>query len=105
MSQAGKVAVQTTPSENAPVYGGMNVTRPPFNNPKVRQAVAYAIPYDKIMDNAMYKRATRMWGDKDNKASGLAWPQPTGYAYDIPKARALMKEAGMEAGFETTLSF
>jgi peptide/nickel transport system substrate-binding protein len=105
MGQAGKVVVQTTPIENALWYIGMNVTRPPFNDTRIRQAVAYAIPYEKIMDSAMYKRATRMWGDKDNKASGLSWPQPTGYAYDIPKARRLMKEAGHEAGFETTLSF
>ena len=99
------IQVFSTPIENALWYIGMNVTKPPFNNPKVRQAVAYAIPYEKIMDNAMYKRSTAMWGDKDNKASGLAWPQATGYKYDIVKARALMKEAGMEAGFETTLSF
>src|SRR5205814_2970783 len=36
---------------------------------------------------------------------GVAWPQPTGYQYDLAKARQLMKEAGMESGFETTLSF
>src|SRR6185369_13715054 len=99
------IQVFSTPIENALWYVGMNVTKPPFNNPKVRQAVAYAIPYDKIMDNAMYGRSTAMWGDKDNKATGVSWPQPTGYKYDIVKARALMKEAGMEAGFETTLSF
>ncbi len=101
----GNIQVFSTPIENAMVYVGMNVTKPPFNNPKVRQAVAYAIPYDKIMENAMYKRATALYGDKDNKASSVFWPQPTGYKHDIPKARALMKEAGMEAGFETTLSF
>jgi len=105
MSQAGKVGVVTTPIENAIWYIGMNAKNPPFNNPKVRQAVAYAIPYEKIMDNAMYKRATQMWGDKDNKASGTSWPQAHGYKVDIPKARALMKEAGMENGFETTLSY
>ncbi len=103
--QKKNIQVFSTPIENAMVYVGMNVTKPPFNNPKVRQAVAYAIPYDKIMDNAMYKRATAMYGDKDNKASSVTWPQPTGYKHDIVKARALMKEAGMESGFETTLSF
>ena len=105
MSQAGKINVVTTPIENAIWYVGMNVKNAPFNNVKVRQAVAYAIPYEKIMDNAMYKRATRMWGDKDNKAAGTGWPQVHGYKQDIPKARALMKEAGVENGFETTLSF
>ena len=105
MSQAGKVNVVTTPIENAIWYVGMNVKNAPFNNVKVRQAVGYAIPYEKILDNAMYKRATRMWGDKDNKAAGTGWPQVHGYKQDIPKARALMKEAGVENGFETTLSF
>jgi peptide/nickel transport system substrate-binding protein len=105
MSKAGKVVVATTPIENSIWYVGMNVVNPPFNNPKIRQAVAYAIPYDKIMETAMYGRATKMWGDKDNKANGPAWPQPTGYHYDIAKAKQLMKEAGAEAGFETTLSF
>ena len=105
MSQGGKVNVVTTPIENAIWYVGMNVKNAPFNNVKVRQAVGYAIPYEKILDNAMYKRATRMWGDKDNKAAGTGWPQVHGYKQDIPKARALMKEAGVENGFETTLSF
>jgi peptide/nickel transport system substrate-binding protein len=105
MSQGGKVNVASTPIENAVWYVGMNVTRPPFNNPKVRQALAYAIPYEKIMDSAMYKRATKMWGGKDNKASNLEWPQPHGYGYNLQKAKALMKEASAEAGFETTLSF
>ncbi|MCX7141181.1 MAG: ABC transporter substrate-binding protein [Proteobacteria bacterium] len=106
MSQEkGNVRVVSAPIENALWYLGMNVNKPPFDNPKVRQAVAYAIPYDKIMDNAMYQRATKMWGAKSNKAGGTAWPQATGYATDIAKAKALMKEAGAEAGFETTLSF
>jgi len=105
MARAGKVAVQSTPIENALWYLGMNVTKPPFDNVKVRQAVAYAVPYEQIMDNAMYKRATKMWGDKDNKAAGVSWPQAHGYAQNLAKAKALMKEAGAEAGFETTLSF
>ena len=105
VQEKGNIRVFSTPIENAMFYLGMNVTKPPFNNPKVRQAVAWALPYDKIMDNAMYKRATALYGDKDNKASGTTWPQPTGYKQDLNKAKALMKEAGMEAGFETTLSF
>jgi peptide/nickel transport system substrate-binding protein len=105
MSQGGKISVVTTPIENSIWYVGMNVVKPPFNNAKVRQAVAYAIPYEKIMDSAMYKRATKMWGDADNKASGIAWPQPTGYSYNLARAKQLMKEAGAEGGFETTISF
>jgi peptide/nickel transport system substrate-binding protein len=105
MSQEkGNVRVVTTPIENALWYLGMNVTKPPFNNPKVRQAVAYAVPYERIFDGAMYKRAEKVWGGS-MPVKGIAWPQPSPYSYDIPKARQLMKEAGYENGFETTLSF
>jgi peptide/nickel transport system substrate-binding protein len=100
----GKVRVVSTPIENALWYLGMNVSKPPFDNPKVRQAVAYALPYDKIMENALYGRAGKMWGGA-NKATGFDWPQPHGYKMDQAKAKALMKEAGAEGGFETTLSF
>ena len=41
-------------SRNGIQYIGMNVTKPPFDNVKVRQAVAYAIPYQKIMDAALF---------------------------------------------------
>lgn len=103
--EKGNVKVVTAPIENALWYLGMNVTKPPFNNVKVRQAVAYAIPYERIMDNALYKRATPTYGAASNTPAKAEWPVPTGYKYDIPKARQLMKEAGFENGFETTLSF
>jgi peptide/nickel transport system substrate-binding protein len=83
----------------------MNVTKPPFDNPKVRQAVAYALPYDAIMKNAMYGRACAMWGAKSPKLASSDWPQPTHYRTDIAAAKKLMAEAGVAGGFETTLSF
>jgi peptide/nickel transport system substrate-binding protein len=104
MSQAGALRVASTPIENSIWYLGMNVTKPPFNDPRVRQAVAFAIPYDKILDNAMYRRGIALWG-ASNTVKAAAWPQPDGYKTDLAAAKALMKEAGKEAGFETTLSF
>src|SRR5262245_60580073 len=50
LKQIGKVKVAATPIGNGIWYLGMNVTKPPFNNVKVRQAVAYALPYQKIVD-------------------------------------------------------
>jgi peptide/nickel transport system substrate-binding protein len=72
---------------------------------KVRQAVAYAIPYQKIMDAVMYGLASPMFGSKTNAASSATWPQPHGYTTDLARAKALLAEAGMPGGFETTLSF
>jgi len=100
----GKIKVASTPIENAAWYVGMNTTKPPFNNTKVRQAVAYALPYAKMNDSALYGRAIKLYGGS-NDPKTTAWPQAHGYNTDIAKAKALMKEAGFENGFETTLSF
>jgi peptide/nickel transport system substrate-binding protein len=105
LKQAGKVTVASTPIGNGIWYLGMNCARPPFNNVKVRQAVAYAIPYQKIMDVVMFGLAKPMYGAASNAASGVGWPQPHGYATDIGKARALLAEAGFANGLATTLSF
>ncbi len=66
LKQDGKLTIVSTPYSNGIQYIGMNVKNPPFDNLKVRQAVAYAIPYQKIMDavlfglaKPMYRRGTR----------------------------------------------
>ena len=57
-------------------YLGLNCKNPPFNNVKLRQAVAYAMPYQKIMDAALFGRGIPMYGGTSNAASSCAWPQP-----------------------------
>ncbi len=103
--EGGPVKVSSTPIENAMVYLGMNTTRAPFNNPKLRQAVAYALPYDKMLETALYGRGIKLYGAASPQIKTTAWPQATAYQTDIAKAKALMVEAGLGAGFETTLSF
>ena len=93
------------PFSNGIQYIGMNVTKPPFDNPKVRQAMAYAIPYQKIMDAVLFGLANPMFGAAADKATEVAWPQPTKYSTDMAKAKALLAEAGYANGFETTISF
>ncbi|MBI1889329.1 MAG: ABC transporter substrate-binding protein [Burkholderiales bacterium] len=105
MSQEkGNVKVSSVPIENSMFYLGMNVTKPPFDNMKVRQAVAYAVPYERLMQSAAYGRGVPLFGAK-NSATGAEWPAATKYTTDLAKAKQLMKEAGYENGFETTLSF
>ena len=105
LRQAGKVSVATTPIGNGIGYIGMNCKAPPFNNVKVRQAVACAIPYQQIMDAVMFGLATPMYGAKPGTPIDVAWPQPHAYATDLDKARQLLAEGGYPNGFETTLSF
>jgi peptide/nickel transport system substrate-binding protein len=105
MKANGKLNVVSLPFSNGIQYIGMNVTKPPFDNPKVRQAIAYAMPYQKIMDVVLFGLANPMFGAPADKATEVAWPQPTKYVTDMAKAKALLTEAGFADGFETTISF
>ena len=102
--EGGSVKVVSMPIENAMFYLGMNVTKPPFDNIKIRQAVAWALPYDNIRDTALHGRGAMLYGAASNKVTSTAWPQPTGYRTDVARAKALLAEAGAAGGFETTLS-
>jgi peptide/nickel transport system substrate-binding protein len=104
MKAESKLNVVSLPFSNGIQYIGMNVTKPPFDSPKVRQAVAYALPYQKIMDAVMFGLANPMFGAPADKPTEVAWPQPHKYATDMEKAKKLMAEAAPN-GFETTLSF
>jgi peptide/nickel transport system substrate-binding protein len=105
LKHAGKVAVVTNLIGNGIAYIGMNCKRPPFDNLKVRQAVANATPYQKIMDAVMFGLAAPMFGAKPDAPIKTAWPQPHFYDTDLTRAKQLLAEAGYPNGFETTLSF
>ncbi len=73
----------------------------PIKDVKVRQAMAYAIDYDGIIALA--------GGLADRPAAmlplGVLGSDPSKrYTRDLDKAKALLKEAGVESGFEITLS-
>jgi peptide/nickel transport system substrate-binding protein len=105
LKDAGKLNIVSTPFSNGIQYLGMNVTQPPFDNLKVRQAVAYAVPYQKIMDAVLYGLGKPMFGKAAGGSADFAWPQPHTFNTDIAKAKQLLAEAGYPNGFETTLSF
>jgi peptide/nickel transport system substrate-binding protein len=104
MKNEGKLKLISNPITNGMYSVEMNVVKPPFDNEKVRQAVAYAIPYQKIVAAAMFGVANPLFGGKSNDVSTIAWPQPTAYVTDIEKAKALMTQSGAGA-ITTTISF
>src|SRR6202051_394756 len=72
LKAAGKLDIVSLPFSNGIQYIGMNVTKPPFDNPKVRQAVAYAIPYQKIMDAVLFGLANPLFGAPAGTATEVA---------------------------------
>jgi peptide/nickel transport system substrate-binding protein len=78
-------------------YLCMNQKKPPFDNKLVRQAVNYAIPIQAILPNVLHGYGIQM-------KSPIPSLTPTylgdysPYKHDPTKAKALMKEAGMDKG-------
>lgn len=83
-----------TGNENTFIH--MNFQNPPFDNVKVRQAIAHAIPYQQIIDNAYFGAANRWDGHVPSNYPGFIAPE--GYEYDVEKAKALLAEAGYPNG-------
>jgi ABC-type transport system substrate-binding protein len=81
-------------------YVFMNVLEKPFDNPKVRQAVNYAI------DTARIQKLLAGQGSALNQIypNGMPGYQPgaTFYTYDPARAKQLLAEAGFPNGFKTT---
>jgi glutathione transport system substrate-binding protein len=79
----------------------MNVLHKPFDNPKVRQAIAYAINKEALAKVAFAGYASPAEGvvpkGVEYAVNLGAWP------YDVAKAKQLLTEAGYPNGFETEL--
>jgi peptide/nickel transport system substrate-binding protein len=104
MKKENKLVIISNPIGNGMYSVELNVKNPPFDNEKVRQAVAYALPYQKIMDAAMFGLANPLYGGPSNNVTDIAWPAKTGYRDDLAKAKALMSESGVSS-IDTTISF
>ena len=82
-----------------------NTTKPPLDNPKVRQAIACAIDREALVKGAFFGLATPIlggvipswnWGYSD-----IQYFKPNG---DPAKAKVLLAEAGHPNGFETSMT-
>jgi peptide/nickel transport system substrate-binding protein len=79
-------------------YLGLNCTRPPFDDIRVRRAVNYAIDRQRILNTIFEKRGVLASGPiPPGLWKSKVWPQTSeGYAYDPQKAKELIREAGAE---------
>jgi len=72
----------------------MDVTAEPFDDPRVRQAVGYAIDRERILEQVFQGQgeATDLWWSPDE--AGYSEELATTYTYDPERARQLIEEAG-----------
>jgi ABC-type transport system substrate-binding protein len=85
-------------------YLGMNNAFPPFDNELVRQAIAYAIDKDRIVDN-FYPAGSVVATHFTPCAIPGGCEGPAFPDYDPDRARELLAEAGYADGFDTNMSY
>lgn len=92
-------------NNNSSLVVTFNETKAPFDNVKVRQAIAMAINKDDIIDSVFSGYAVKL-GSNMSPAMG-DFHDPTlvdKYTFDVEKAKALLAEAGYEDGFSTKIT-
>jgi len=81
-----------------------NTSKPPFDNPLVRQAIGYAINREDIVAAAFAGQGEPLYGFPNPPGSAYQASTPeNSYTYDPERAKALLAEAGYANGFNCTL--
>jgi peptide/nickel transport system substrate-binding protein len=92
LEQSGNLEIYATAGENVDMIG-INTATGPCSDPKVRQAISYAMDYQGVSDSLYFGRATvakgpvppTYWGFDDSANS---------YRYDLARVRELLDDAG-----------
>ncbi len=101
MEKTPKVKVVSIPQTNGFTHIAMDTQMAPFDNVKVRQAVAAALPYDDMFQAALFGRGAKLYGADWSVPPNSSFPQPMPLRTDPARAKQLLAEAGMPNGFST----
>lgn len=96
VKKSDKMSLLSATNTGATIFFEFTTTRPPFDDERVRKAVAYGIDADAAIDIVFGDVAKRehcavgpgVFGNDEN------WCATQGFKYDPEKAKALLKEAG-----------
>jgi peptide/nickel transport system substrate-binding protein len=91
----GLTVAGVTGNENLFIH--MNFDVAPFDNIKLRQAIAHAIPFEQIIATGYFGEATQWKGLVPSTYPGYT-PAAAGFSYDPDMARTLLAEAGYADG-------
>ncbi|HUY47158.1 MAG TPA: ABC transporter substrate-binding protein [Streptosporangiaceae bacterium] len=84
-------------------YLGLTNTIAPLNDVRVRQAIAYALPYQNLIQHSLYGFASPLKGILASGTPTLdesLWP----YRTNMQKAKSLLAAAGHGSGFQSSLT-
>lgn len=102
LSSVAGLRILSVPSTST-VQLGMNNRMPPFDDPRVRRAIAYALPYDQLLEHVYFGRAVRAVGPVPRGFPGRVRSEPP-YDTDPARSRDLLEEAGFANGLDVELA-
>lgn len=91
-------------ASNKHLFFCLNNNVAPFDDVRVRQAIAYAIPYDSLVNDVMYGNATVTTSMLPDNVNGHISDDKTHYTTDLEKAKKLLAEAGYPDGFSCKMT-
>ncbi|QEL22851.1 ABC transporter substrate-binding protein [Bosea sp. F3-2] len=105
IEQRGRARVLPIPLSNAFQAIGFNTQKAPFNDVRIRRAIAAALPYEAMFKVALFERGERLFGANWTEPTEARLLQAMPNRTDLDRAKALLAEAGVANGFKTTFSF
>ena len=106
LDEKGELSVASIPQYNTFTAIAFNTRMAPFDNAGVRNAIAYALPYDDMLQGSMAGRAGPLFGASwSGSPTDSVFPQPMPFQTDLGKAKELLTNAGFPDGFSTTISY
>lgn len=103
LKNAPNVAVETVPASFM-IWIELNAKIAPFDNVDVRRAMNYAFPQQDVLKAVYQGLASPLNGCMPNIYPGFTGDHFV-YSYNLEKAKELLKKAGLESGFKTSLSY
>ena len=92
-------------NNNSSLVVTFNQTKAPFDDVKVRQAIAMAVNKDDIIDSVFSGYAVKLGSNMSPAMGEFHDPSLENmYPFDVEKAKALLAEAGYGDGFSTTIT-
>lgn len=91
------------PETNETLFAYLNTTAGQFANKAVREAFAYAVPYDQIIEQVYRGRAASVQGWLDERLPGRDTTGIPQLSYDPDKAKQILADAGIKTPVDVHL--
>jgi hypothetical protein len=96
IEKSARAKLVSMPQTNGFTHVSMNTQLAPFDNVKVRKAVAAALPYDDMFKAAIFERGRKLYGADWTTPPNASFPEPIPYKTDPALAKKLLDDLRLQ---------